>query len=149
MTPPPVAIHPPVALAAALGAALLLHWLLPVRLFAGAPGIGVLFVAAALVLGGWAVATMAEARTGIPTWRAATALVTHGPFAWSRNPIYLAMVLLMAGLALAWGSLWALLAALAVAVVLDRGVIAREEPYLATRFGAAYEAYRRRVRRWM
>jgi protein-S-isoprenylcysteine O-methyltransferase Ste14 len=146
---PPVAIHPPVAVAAALGAALLLHWLLPVRLLAGWPGIGALLVGLAVVLAGWAVVVMAEARTGIPTWQAATALVTHGPFAWSRNPIYLAMVLLMAGVALAWGSLWALLAAAAVAAVLDRGVIAREEPYLVARFGAPYEAYRGRVRRWL
>jgi len=146
---PPVAVHPPVAVAAALAAALLLDWLLPVRLLAGWPGIGALLVGAALVVGAWAVVTMAQARTGIPTWQAATALVTHGPFAWSRNPIYLAMMLLTGGIALAWGSLWALLAVAGVGVVLDRGVIAREEPYLAARFGADYAAYRARVRRWL
>jgi protein-S-isoprenylcysteine O-methyltransferase Ste14 len=59
------------------------------------------------------------------------------------------MLLLMIGLALAWGSLWAALAAAGVALVLDRGVIAREEPYLDARFGADYAAYRERVRRWL
>ena len=149
MSAPPVLVHPPVAVAGALGAALLLHWVLPVRLFGGWPGIGALLVGASVVLGGWAVVVMAAARTGIPTWEAATALVTTGPFAWSRNPIYLAMMLLLAGLALAWGSLWGVLAAAGLAVLLDRGVIAREEPYLAARFGADYAAYRARVRRWL
>jgi protein-S-isoprenylcysteine O-methyltransferase Ste14 len=146
---PPVAVHPPVLVAGALGAALLLGWLAPVRLSGGWPGLGALLVGAALGLGLWAVLALREARTGIPTWEAATALVTTGPYAWSRNPIYLAMALLMAGLALASGSLWMALAAAGAVAGLDRGVIAREEPYLAARFGADYAAYRARVRRWL
>ena len=46
MSAPPVLVHPPVAVAGALGAALLLHWVLPVRLFGGWPGIGALLVGA-------------------------------------------------------------------------------------------------------
>jgi protein-S-isoprenylcysteine O-methyltransferase Ste14 len=63
--------------------------------------------------------------------------------------MYLGITAAYAGLALALASIWALLLLAPVLVVMDRLVIAREEHYLAARFGSAYEAYLRRVRRWL
>jgi protein-S-isoprenylcysteine O-methyltransferase Ste14 len=75
--------------------------------------------------------------------------VTDGPYRLTRNPGYLGMTLLYAGIAIAADAVWAL-APLPVAIaVIDRGVIAREERYLERTFGAPYTEYKRRVRRWI
>ena len=151
-TPPPVAVHPPVLFAVAFLIGLALDRLLPITAFF--PD-GVRHGAASMlmVFGTWFALWSAwlfrRAGTGIPTWQAATRLVQRGPYAISRNPMYVGVTALYAGLALAVASTWALILLAPVLVVMDRWVIAREEPYLAARFGAPYEAYRARVRRWL
>jgi protein-S-isoprenylcysteine O-methyltransferase Ste14 len=151
-TPPPVAVHPPVLFAVAFLLGLGLDRLLPIAAFF--PD-GVRHGAASMlmVFGTWFALWSAwlfrRAGTGIPTWQAATRLVQRGPYAISRNPMYVGVTAVYAGLALAVASTWALILLLPVLVVMDRWVIAREEPYLAARFGAPYEAYRARVRRWL
>ena len=75
-------------------------------------------------------------------------LVTSGPFRFTRNPIYLAMGVGMAGVALAVNSLALLVIIAPWAVVMRYGVIAREERYLGGKFGEDYRGYCRRVRRW-
>jgi protein-S-isoprenylcysteine O-methyltransferase Ste14 len=87
-------------------------------------------------------------RANILPHRAATALVTSGPFALSRNPIYLGNTLLMTGAALLFGSLWLLAAALAAAVLVWALAIRREEVHLAAQFGDAWTEYTQRTRRW-
>jgi protein-S-isoprenylcysteine O-methyltransferase Ste14 len=75
--------------------------------------------------------------------------VTDGPYRLTRNPGYLGMTLLYAGIAIAADAVWAL-APLPVAIaVIDPGVIAREERYLERTFGAPYTEHKRRVRRWI
>jgi protein-S-isoprenylcysteine O-methyltransferase Ste14 len=78
-----------------------------------------------------------------------TALVTSGPYRFTRNPMYLGMAFLYVGFAFAFGVIWALAFLPAVIVVVDRFVIAREEPYLERNFGQAYRDYKARVRRWV
>jgi protein-S-isoprenylcysteine O-methyltransferase Ste14 len=75
--------------------------------------------------------------------------VDGGPFRLSRNPIYVALVASLMALAISFDSLWYLLAALTLLLVLDLGVVRAEERYLGERFGAPYAAYRARVRRWL
>lgn len=76
-------------------------------------------------------------------------LINRGVFAWSRNPIYLADVVLL--LALLWwvGQPLGLLAVAAFVIYLDRVQIPAEEAALKDNFGATYESYRARVRRWI
>lgn len=150
--PPPVAIHPPVLYGGALLAGLGLDRLLPIAL--ALPdgirhGAASLLIVVGLGVAAWAAWLFHRAGTGIPTWTAARRLVLRGPYAFSRNPMYLGVTAAYAGLALAVASAWALVLLAPVVVVMDRLVIAREEPYLAARFGAPYEAYLRRVRRWL
>ena len=76
-------------------------------------------------------------------------LVTTGIHGWSRNPIYLGMFLVYAGIGLAVRSPWILILALPLAVTIRYGVVAREEAYLERRFGDAYRDYKARVRRWL
>lgn len=90
-----------------------------------------------------------RAGTNVPSWQPSTALVTGGPYRFSRNPIYLAQTLIYLGLACGYGSAWPLALLPAVLIVMHHGVIRREERYLAARFGAAYRAYSASVRRWL
>jgi protein-S-isoprenylcysteine O-methyltransferase Ste14 len=74
-----------------------------------------------------------------------TALVTAGPFRYSRNPIYVALTLLYLGVAFLVNTLWILLLVVPVLVVIRYGVIAREEAYLTRKFGDAYHQYTTQV----
>jgi len=105
--------------------------------------------AASLILAGWAVRRIWRARSSVLPHRATTALVTTGPFRITRNPLYLAMGLLLAGVAFTVNSLMMLLVIVPWTVVMRHGVIAREERYLEGKFGEDYRAYCRRVRRWL
>ena len=78
-----------------------------------------------------------------------TTIVDTGPYRFTRNPIYLAMVLGLIGLAIAFNTLWLLLVPVPFALVTRYGVIAREEAYLDRKFGDVYRRYRSRVRRWL
>lgn len=82
-------------------------------------------------------------------WRPATSLVTGSVYQYTRNPMYLGMALIYAGLALIFDSLAALMLLPFVVIIIQTQVIAREERYLETKFGAAYRDYTRQVRRWI
>ena len=78
-----------------------------------------------------------------------TALVTAGPFGYSRNPIYVALTLLYLRVAFLVNALWILLLVVPVLLVIRYGVIAREEAYLTRKFGDVYHQYTAQVRRWL
>jgi len=106
-------------------------------------------VFAALVLFAFSVREFRAAGTPLPTNRPTRTIVRSGPYRFSRNPIYLAFSLLHLGIAIWTNGAW-LLATLAVTLlVMSYGVIAREERYLAGRFGEEYLAYKASVRRWL
>ena len=111
--------------------------------------LGGLLVVAALVLFTFSVREFQGAGTPLPTNRPTRTIVRSGPYRFSRNPIYLAFSLLHLGIAIWTNGAW-LLATLAVTLlVMSYGVIAREERYLAGRFGEEYLAYKASVRRWL
>ena len=146
-----VAFHPPLLLVASLGLGFLLRWLapLPVLRSTASAMIGPAVVALAFGLFFWAVGTMLRGRASIPTNRPTDAIVAGGPFRFSRNPIYLSMILLHVGVGTWTHSLWFfVLAAISVAL-LTWGVIVREERYLDRKFGDEYLSYASRVRRWI
>ena len=95
------------------------------------------------------VRSFARAGTPVSPYSASTALVTTGPYRISRNPGYLGMALVYAGIGVTSEALWALAPLPAVLVVIDRGVIAREEQYLTRRLGDEYRRYKQRTRRWL
>tara|TARA_B100000029_G_scaffold104806_1_gene95391 strand:+ start:1226 stop:1687 length:462 start_codon:yes stop_codon:yes gene_type:complete len=92
---------------------------------------------------------MHRAQTTVRPDRPSNAIMSDGPFALSRNPIYVAWLILYVGIALAWGDAWTLLMAVPCAVVIHRYAVLREERYLTDRFGAAYTDYQARVRRYL
>lgn len=102
-----------------------------------------------LIIGGAGVQGLRASGTNISTDLPATALVVDGIYRWSRNPLYLAMTLWYVGLAIAAGSAWAIMLLIPLLVVMNIGVISKEERYLEREFGDAYRAYKSRVRRWL
>lgn len=146
---PGVRVPPPVMVAAIMGCAWLLVRAMPLPVAPPWPWMGAAVIGLAGAWAIWAVVAMLRAGTDPRPDKPDAAMVEGGPFRLSRNPIYLGFVIAAAGLALRWGDLWGWAGVAASAVVLDRLVIAKEEPYLAARFGAAYAAYRARVRRWV
>jgi protein-S-isoprenylcysteine O-methyltransferase Ste14 len=78
-----------------------------------------------------------------------TMLVDSGPYRFTRNPIYIGIVLFYFGLAIVMTSAWMLLLLIPVLIVLQRGVVEREEAYLQAKFGEAYRKYQTRVPRWL
>ncbi len=76
-------------------------------------------------------------------------LTTQGPFRYSRNPSYLALAMIYAGIASLRNSLWAMLLLPLVVMVMQREVIGREERYLERAFEEEYLAYKSQVRRWV
>jgi protein-S-isoprenylcysteine O-methyltransferase Ste14 len=96
-----------------------------------------------------AIRAFRRARTNVETPKPALALVTDGVYARSRNPMYLAIGVLLAGVAALADSGWLALLLVPLLGVLRIGVIAREERYLDRKFGPPYRAYRARVRRWL
>src|SRR5262245_60104182 len=99
----------------------------------------------------WAtgVRNFSRAATPVPSNQPVRAVVTTGIHRWSRNPIYVGMCLLYAGIGIACARPWVLILALPLIVILRYGVVAREETYLERRFGDTYCDYKARVRRWL
>jgi protein-S-isoprenylcysteine O-methyltransferase Ste14 len=110
---------------------------------------GVVVAAAGIVLAMWASRTFHRARTPVNPFKPSTALVREGPFRFSRNPMYVGMSILQVGLAIVVNSFWPILFLPISLVVLYWTVIRREERYLSTLFGPAYDEYRRQVRRFL
>jgi len=144
-------LWPPVA----IGAPLLLGWLAtaawgdPVLLGAWRVPVGAGLVLSFVIWNGWALWLFARRRTGLLPGQRTTAMLEEGPFRVSRNPLYLGLLALYLGLVLLAPTFWGLvLFPLAVALV-QWGAIQPEERYLRQRFGAQYEDYTRRVRRWL
>lgn len=106
-------------------------------------------LALSLVLAISAFYQMTRAGTAIDPRKPSTALVTSGPYRFSRNPMYLSLALLVTGVAFYRSSLWALLLLIPAVLLLERLVIRREERYLEDKFGERYREYRSRVRRWL
>jgi len=149
---PNVVIHPPIALAIAFVAGLVVDWLYPLPFVpTSVPRVwvGTVVFLVGLLLVIWAMVTFRRAGTRVETSKATTTIVANGPYRFTRNPIYIGMFLGLTGLAIAFDNLWMLVALVAFYFVIRYGVIAREEAYLERKFSAAYLDYKSRVRRWV
>ena len=148
---PGVLAFPPLIYAAGLIAGFLLQALLPLHLGWGIGGrlLGGLLLALALAIVLWAERTMSRAGTNVNPMKPAKALVTEGPFRYSRNPMYLALTTLYVGISLLFATFAPLIFLPLVLAVMHFGVILREERYLELKFGQEYRRYKARVRRWL
>jgi protein-S-isoprenylcysteine O-methyltransferase Ste14 len=149
---PAVKLHPPTVLFIALVAGY------AIRLFAGgrlplprafAEGLGGLLIIVALGLLMAAIRIFVENAQPLAPATPAKGLFLKGPYKFTRNPIYLAMMIFGAGLGIATSNIWIIITTAIAGVIINFLVIEPEEKYLARKFGAEYAEYKTRVRRWI
>jgi protein-S-isoprenylcysteine O-methyltransferase Ste14 len=144
-------VWPPVA----VGAPLVAGWLITV--FGGEPvdvgswriPLGWALVIAFAGWNGWALWLFRSHETGLLPGQATQAMIEVGPYRLSRNPLYVGLLALYLGLALLVPTFWGLAFFPAAVLLIFWGAIRPEERFLHERFGATYDDYARRVRRWL
>lgn len=143
-------INPPAVFGVMLGSLLLPRMFsLPSPLPKPARAAGIPLILLGALLGGSALMAQRRAGTTPNPTQPATALVQNGPYRYTRNPMYLGMATIYAGLAILLNEIWNLLLLPVMVLALDRGMVRREEAYLERRFGWRYRRYKRKVRRWI
>ena len=150
---PSIRIPPPLLFFAFIAAGFLLDYLFPIKLFRLAwwPRIicgGLIFtISGYLALG--SISVLLRNKTPFDPAKPTLKIVHQGPFRLSRNPMYLALLCLLAGVAVFTGSIWMCLAVPALFIILDIVVVRPEEEYLERNFGSQYLSYKVKVRRWL
>ena len=146
-----VMVPPPLVFLGYLIGALILNWIIPfpapwtfiLRVVGGlAVIVGILLVASAF-------SQMMKAHTSPDPHEPVAALVTGGPYRFTRNPIYLGFFLIYLGFTLLAGTLWGLIASPFLLLTITNAVIHAEEIYLDGKFGEQYREYRSHVRPWI
>lgn len=151
---PGVIAPPPVIYGGGIIIGLLINAIVPAHLgFPGGPDlwrtVGLVLIVGSFLLAGWAIISFQNAGTNVKPHLPATKVVTSGPYGWSRNPMYLSLTALYVGVGLATDNPWILMGLIAILPVMSIGVVRREERYLAAKFGAEYQSYCEKVRRWI
>ena len=82
-------------------------------------------------------------------YKPTSAIVTSGIYGVTRNPIYVGFHFVVLAVAVGANNAWLFLAAVVLFILLWFGVVRPEERYLSGKFGAEYDDYRRKVRRWI
>ena len=114
-----------------------------------ARGLGWSLLGAGALLLVWFEWAMWQADTSSNPYKPVKHIATEGPFRYTRNPGYLSMAMIYTGIASLANALWAILLLPGALLVIQRGVIEREERYLERKFGEEYLRYKARVRRWI
>ena len=149
-----VPFPPPLVYFAGMALGFALHLLLPARIVTSARGEnslalfgwGLLALSAILVISG--LIAFRQAHTTHAFSQPSSSLIIRGPFRISWNPAYLAGALVHGGVSLLANALWPLVLLMPALAVVN-ALIKREEGYLSRRFGVGYQAYCKRVRRWL
>jgi protein-S-isoprenylcysteine O-methyltransferase Ste14 len=137
--------------AMALVSMTVLHYLLPLIQYVRPPFhyAGVFIGAFAMVMTVMAAGAFKKADTGLVPFDEATALVTDGFFRFTRNPMYLGMVLFLLGMSILFGSFSTLFPIPLFAWIIRANFIVGEERFMEAAFGARYLEYKKKVRRWI
>jgi protein-S-isoprenylcysteine O-methyltransferase Ste14 len=145
-----VIVRPPLIYAAALAAMLVLRWLWPLPILGGAafwPGVALVALGVGILI--WGRRTLVAGGTNVDPSLPSTAVITSGPYRFSRNPLYGGLAVVYLGLTLAFDAWWGIVLLALVLIVMHLGVIQREERYLERKFGDGYRHYRSAVRRYL
>ena len=142
---------PPTYLLVTIILQLLLHFVVPVVKLIPAPWnlVGILPLAAGIAMNLVADGVFKKVETTVKPFQESSTLVTDGIYAYTRNPMYVGYVLMLAGLAVLVRSLTPWLVIPVFVVLMNRVFIVAEEGMLAEKFGDSWEAYSKRIRRWL
>jgi len=129
----------------------LMHMNVPVRQYIHEPlaYIGVVGVCLGIIMAAISAGMFRKAGTGIKPFDEATTLVTNGFYRYTRNPMYLGMFLMLAGVALLMGTVGAALPVLGFILIIRNNFVLGEERFLEANFGQQYLDYKSEVRRWL
>ena len=143
-------ILPPVYFFLSLVIMFLLHYLLPLFNLIPLPysNVGIPLILTGLFTTSLGATTFRKADTPVKPFEHATALITHGLFRFTRNPMYLGMLIILLGSAFFMGSLSPFLVIPVFFIIIQEGFVKHEEEFLEHIFGDVYREYKARVRRW-
>ena len=148
---PGVIVFPPLLYGIAFAAVLALYWFWPMQIFDHSvalwPGLALVLLGAGIAI--WGRNMLRAAGTNVNPSLPTTAIVTSGPFRFSRNPLYMALTLVYIGLTLAFNTWWGIVVLVPLLILMHRGVVLREERYLKAKFGESYRQYCSKVRRYL
>ncbi len=144
---------PPLLFGPALVLALSVHAIHPIRI-AWPLGFmlrsaGAVLIALGLLLSAAVVHAFGKAGTQVSPYRETARIVCTGPYRYTRNPDYIGQTLVYTGIAILANSWWPLFLLPFILLVVQHGVVRREERYLERKFGQEYRDYMARVPRWL
>ena len=145
IAPPPIVYL--ICLVAGLG--LDVYWPIPLLPQAIQFVVGFAIIVLSFLLFGLALREFLRSGSSIDHRKPTTEIISTGPFAYSRNPVYVSMTMLMGGIAIAVDSPWVLAMVIPAVLIIHKFVILREEAYLERKFGDDYRRYKAAVRRWI
>jgi protein-S-isoprenylcysteine O-methyltransferase Ste14 len=145
---------PPILLLITIALGIGLQWLVPLPWIYGlaaleATVLGGTMIVAAFAIDIWTALVLRSHKTTIMPHQRSASLVTRGPFRFSRNPIYVGNLMVVAGLGLVLSNPWLLIATPVLGFALHKLAIRREERHMEALFGDQWRDYRARVRRWI
>ncbi len=128
-----------------------LHFLVPIARVVPPPWtlLGLVPLVAGVTISAVAEQAFHQAGTTVQPFQTSSALVTRGLYHITRNPMYLGLVLALAGVAIILGSLMPWIMVALFVVIIDRQFVVKEEKMLAQRFGDEWRSYAARTRRWI
>jgi len=148
---PHVIAPPPLIYIGGLILSLLLRYIKPLEFFKSdflfPLGISLIVISITLIV--IAIKFLTKARTNVDVRKPTISIVANGPYRFSRNPIYLSMTLFYLGVTVWLNDLWFFIILIPVVLIIQFGVIKREEIYLQAKFGETYTKYKNSVRRWL
>lgn len=149
---PGIRVPPPVVYLASLAIGVALEYLLwPIPVL-GAPSKSVIasvFIVVSVLIMPSVLMRFRQAATPFDGRKAASSLITDGPYQFSRNPTYVSLTMLYLGIGILLGNGRVLILVIPVFLVIDLWVIRREERHLEAKFGEQYLRYKAVVRRWV
>jgi len=147
---PEFVFPPPLIHLIVIGVGIFIDFIWPLEIYAESKflwlGYGLIVVS--LIVAGLCFREFKVSSTSIKPDQSTTTIVRKGPYRFSRNPMYICMVLLHFGVALWMNSVWVLLSIVPALLIIAVYVIPREERYLQRKFGKTYLDYKDSVRRW-
>ena len=142
-------IPPPVWLVFSLIVAWVIHYFFATPVIVRSLPAGIVLIVAGIAVSMWGGATFSRAGTELdPTSEANAKLVTHGPFRYTRNPMYSGVMLVSLGVALIFGTVPFFVMSVLLFLLVNGAFIPFEEAKMERQYGAEFRAYKTRVRRW-